>query len=266
METIGYLGPEGSYSELAANTFRPSAKKLAYGSFNLVMRALINGECDVIALPIENSLNGGVNQNIDLLQTTDGVIAFEECTVKIDHRLATLKGAENGGISRIYSHQQALAQCGEYLFEHFPEAELIATPSTAAGLEMLKSNSDACIVGAHTLRAGIVLSDENIADEKCNLTHFLLIKKGVAESNAHSRKIYFSATCRHEPGALFGLLSVIKDGGLNMTKIQSRPIKERPGEYRFFVEVDGDYADRNVKTVLDSVNSAANSFKLLGVY
>lgn len=131
---------------------------------------------------------------------------------------------------------------------------------------MLKSAADACIVGAHTNCSGIELSKENIADEKNNYTHFLLVKKGSAKDVEHCGRVYFSATCKHEAGALFNLLSVIKDGGLNMTKIQSRPIKDRAGEYRFFVEIEGDIADIRVKNVLDAVEDAANSFKLLGAY
>lgn len=266
MEKIGYLGPQDSYSHLAALKFRPEARHLAYGSFPLLMQALVKGECTAIVLPIENSLNGGVSQNMDLLQCTQGVIAFERCAVKIDHRLATLKGADLRGISHIYSHQQALEQCGEYLFENFPNAKLIATPSTAASLELLQTGTQACIVGAHVKRAGIELSPRNIADEKNNITEFLLIKKGTAESLPHSEKIYFCAACRHEAGALYNLLFHLKEGGLNMTKIQSRPVKESFGEYRFFVEVDGNLNDSRVKSVLEEVERAANSFKILGAY
>lgn len=266
MESVGYLGPEGSYSYLACKNLRPDGEYKAYSSFNAVMRALLSDECDSIVLPIENSLNGGINQNIDLLQYTQGVYAFEECTVHIDHRLATLAGADLKNITRIYSHQQALEQCGEYLNENFPSTRLISAPSTAASLEMLKSNTDACIVGAHTLVEGVKLSEHNIADEKSNITHFLLIKKGEPNELARTQKIYFCATCTHKAGALYDLLGVIKDGNLNMTKIQSRPIKEKPGEYRFFVEVEGDYSCERVRAVLEKVKLSSNSFKLLGAY
>ena len=131
---------------------------------------------------------------------------------------------------------------------------------------MLKSAADACIVGAHTDCQNVVLSKENIADEKNNLTHFLLIKRGAAADLSASRRVYFSATCNHAAGALVGLLSVIKNGGLNMTKIQSRPIKDKAGEYRFFVEVEGDISDLHIKNVLAEIKNAANSFKILGAY
>lgn len=266
MEVIGYLGPDGSYSRLAAEAFRPDAEMRAYASFRLCLGALLSGECDVIALPIENSLNGGVSQNLDILQSTDGVIAFEERIIEIDHRLAMFDGADESKITRIFSHPQALEQCGGYLAKTFPEAELISSPSTAASLGMLEKQTDACIVGAHVKRDGIKLSEGNIADEKRNLTHFLLVKRGSAENMGHCKKIYFCATCRHEPGALLKLLSPLSDGGVNMTKIESRPIKDRLGEYRFFVEIEGDYASAEVKRILDGVKSTANYFKILGLY
>lgn len=266
MKRVGYLGPEGSYSFLAAERLCPEAEKAAYGNFRLVMQALVSGECDGVVAPIENSLNGGVLQNIDLLQSTEGVAAVRQCTVAIDHRLATLEGADPAGIRRIYSHQQALAQCGEFLAAHFPAAQQIATPSTAAGLDMLKRADEACVVGAHTVRAGVVLSPTNIADEKRNFTHFLLVVRGAVGEERHTDKIYFSVTCRHEPGALLELLRRIADGGLNMTKIESRPIKDRPGEYRFFIETEGDYASASVRQTLRTVREGAYSFKLLGAY
>ena len=150
-----YLGPEDSYSYLAAQKMTPSHVLKAYDSFPLIFRALTSGEADCAVIPIENSLNGEVTQNIDLLQASDAIVAVEECAVEIEHRLATLGKPER--IKRVYSHRQALDQCAEYLFAHFPKAKLIAVPSTSASLEMIKTNEDAGIVGAHVRRVGVIL-------------------------------------------------------------------------------------------------------------
>lgn len=266
MRKCAYLGPCGSYSHLAAMKMRPESELLEFGNFHAVMNAVEAGECDCAVIPIENTLNGGVLQNIDLLQTAEGIVAVEEMTLPLDHRLAVLKGAEYSGILRIYSHEQPLAQCSEYLAKHFPQAGLIATSSTAASLDMVKTFSDAAIVGAHVKREGIELSAENISDGKNNFTHFLLIKRGVIDERTHSSKIYFSVTCTHSSGALLDILEPMRAGGLNMTKIQSRPIKDRAGEYRFFIEAEGDFAESSVRRVLDGVKNSAKSFKLLGAY
>lgn len=266
MENIGYLGPEGSYSSIAAAQMKPDAKLCAYQSFPKVFLSLISKQTDAIVVPIENTLNGGVLQNIDLLQSTDGIYATEECVIKIDHRLAFLKGADKSRIKRIYSHSQALEQCAKYLSENFPSATLVPTESTAASLEKIQTEEDAGIVGSHTKKEGIVLSESNIADEDSNFTHFLLIRRAKISDNAHSRKIYFSVTCANRSGALIELLACVSKYGLNMTRIESRPIKNAPDEYRFFLEIEGDYSDRNVKNALSEIENAANSFKLLGCY
>ncbi|MDE7083170.1 MAG: hypothetical protein K2O89_05655 [Clostridia bacterium] len=266
MERCAFLGPCGSYSHLAAIKMRPKSELLPCGNFHAVMSAVVTGECDFAVIPIENTLNGGVLQNIDLLQSVEGVVAVEEMTLPLDHRLATLNGAKYSGISRIYSHEQPLAQCRDYLLENFPDAQLMATSSTAASLDMVKTFSDAAIVGAHVKREGIVLSNENIADGKNNFTHFLLVRRGCIEENKQSSKIYFSVTCAHRSGALLDILEPMRAGGLNMTKIQSRPIKDRAGEYRFFIEAEGDYSKISVRKVLEGVKNSAKSYKLLGAY
>ncbi|MCM1438176.1 MAG: ACT domain-containing protein [Roseburia sp.] len=263
---IGYLGPQGTYSEIAAESLCAGAKKVAYPSFFTLFSALVSGETDFIAVPIENTLNGAVTQNLDLLQETDGVYACAACALEIDHRLVTLKGADNREIKRIYSHAQALGQCAKYLAANFPKVRLIETPSTAECVKRIKSGADAGIAGAHLKREGLKLSEYNISDEKKNYTQFLLVKRGAPAGGERSDRVFFSVTCPHRAGALVELLSVLKEGGINMTEIESRPIKDKTGEFRFFMEVEGDYSDDGFKKSLAKLKSAANSFKLLGCY
>lgn len=266
MQTIGYLGPEGSYSHLAAHRMCLEAKLCAYTGFPQVFQSLVSGSSDAIAVPIENTLNGGVLQNLDLLQSTEGVYAARKLSVKIDHRLATLKGADADKIKRIYSHSQALEQCSGYLAKRFPDARLFPVQSTSASLDMIKTEEDAGIAGAHNVREGLVLSDENIADADNNFTHFLLIKRGEVPPQTKSGHIFFCVTLDNRSGTLFSLLQVVSAHALNMTKIESRPIKNAPDEYRFFIEVEGDYSADAVKNALEAIKKASNSFKLLGCY
>lgn len=263
---VGYLGPEGSYTHLAALRMRPNADHMPYSGFSALISSLVSGETGGIIVPIENALNGGVVQVMDLLQSNDGLVAVEESRLKIDHRLITSVGADLRGIKRIYSHEQALKQCAKYLAENFPCAEQIPVSSTTAGLDMILSPSDAGIAGAHTHRAGLAVSSENIADEKNNFTYFLYVIKGEIPENTHSRRVYFSVTCKNVPGALLRILGPVSHRGLNMTKIESRPIKNRDEEYRFFIETDGDYASDNVKGALEEIKAESNSFRLLGCY
>lgn len=262
MLKVAYLGPQGSYSQLAAQRLCPEASAFPCASFQAALNAVLCGTAYAAVLPAENSLNGCVTQVIDLLQATDGVYASKSCILEIDHRLITLEGA--GNITKIYSHRQALEQCAGYLAENYPEAKLIAVSSTSAGLEMLKDKTCACIAGAHAAPQGMCVSPCNIADERTNFTQFLMIVKGEIPQSAHGERVFFSATCRHEAGALLRLLAPLEK--LNLTRIESRPIKDRPGEYRFFMEVSADYGAEETSAALEKVRAAANSLKILGCY
>lgn len=263
---VGYLGPVGSYSHLAALNMCGGAQLVAHHSFQGVISALLEGSEDAAVLPIENTINGGVLQNMDLLARHEELSAVAEYTLCIDHRLITLACADFKKITRIFSHGQALDQCAVYLRSHYPHAELVPVSSTAAGVECIQLPTDAAIAGAHNIREGLTASTFRISDEPNNFTHFLLVVKGGFPTGFRSRKLYFSLTCRHEPGALMRLLEIIYRFEVNMTKIESRPIKDRPGEYRFFIEVEADYSQPSAQSLISSLKGAASSFRLIGCY
>ncbi len=265
MEKVAYLGPSGSYSHVAAKKLREGANLIPFTNFYAIMRALDGGEVDYAVCPVQNSLNGAISQNLDLLQAHN-CVAIKEYTLKIEHRLATIKGADKNAINRIYSHSQALEQCAKFLADNYPNAKLVAVSSTSQGANMVKLATDAAIASADCGVEGLEFSKESIADQNDNFTHFLLIKRGLIEHSTRSSKIYFSATCPHRPGALVEMLSILAKNNINMSKIESRPIKDKLGEFRFFIEIEGDYALDTVKSVLNSLKSFASSFKLLGVY
>ena len=263
---VSCLGPEGSYTCLAARIMCEKAELVLCHTFVQVVQAVLSGETEAAVLPIENTINGGVLQNMDLLESNPSLCAVEEYTLRIDHRLITLAGADKSKINRIYSHRQALDQCAGFLHENYPDAELIAENSTAASISSIKLATDAAIAGAQCERAGLDVSAECISDEKNNFTHFLLVVKGALPDDFTSRKIYFSLTCNHRPGELLKILEIINSFDLNMTKIESRPIKDRPGEYRFFIEVEGDYSKPDVKKALEKLKESTHSFTLIGAY
>lgn len=264
---ISCLGPEGSYSFLAARAMRPDDEIILCETFPVAAQTIESGGADGVVLPIENSIQGAVLQNLDVIEKFPDLYAIEEHILKIDHRLATKAGAKKEDIKTIYSHSQALSQCGEYLLKNFPSVRQIPTNSTAESLNKITDFSSAGIVGAHMKREGIVLSEENIADEKENFTHFLLFVKGENNFREHTSKIFFCATTfKDEPGTLLKLLQVMYIYDLNMTKIESRPIKNRLGEYRFFIEFQGDRADWKVRKALDDIKEHCLSFQLIGMY
>jgi chorismate mutase/prephenate dehydratase len=176
-----------------------------------------------------------------------------------------MPNAKLNEIKRVYSHPQALGQCARFLDRELTFATQIATRSTADSLKEIKSVYDAGIVGSHCDVGELVKTDYCISDLQTNYTQFLLLERVELAEPVHSNKVYFTAACRHEPGALWKLLSVLNEFNLNMTKIGSRPIKEQAWEYRFFIELEADFASLNVQKAIVEIKKMAD-FKLLGVY
>ncbi len=262
---VSCLGPEGSYSELAAKKFFDGNSEILLArNFSDVVEKLVCGEADTAVIPIENSIRGGVLQNLDLLERCD-VFAVEESVLPIDHRLAMKKGVSFSDIKRIYSHEQAIGQCLGFLNRCLPRAQCIFTASTAESLKKIDSES-AGIVGAHVKAGGIVLSRENIADEKKNYTRFLRLVRGCEQPKAHSKMIFLCAVCEHQPGSLLHLLQIFARYGRNLTRIESRPMKGVFGEYRFFIELEGDILDAEIQEMLEAARSDCRQFRVLGAY
>lgn len=279
---IAFLGPEGSYSNLAAKSFLQTESTYAKSAFEWdecvpfrnfpeVLAAVETGRVDAAAVPIENSLQGGVLQNLDLLQEFKDLYAVKQLILRVDHRLIYKKGVKFSEIGRVYSHRQALDQCAAFLSKEMPFASLRETESTGFGLTRAmedESGKSAAIAGAHTenLRAGFVMSEQSVSDEQNNFTQFLLIKKGEAVLPKTSERIFFSAVCPHQPGSLLELLRVIAKYGVNMTKIESRPVKDKVGDYRFFIEADANVADAQTQQMLAEIKASTLECKLLGAY
>lgn len=279
---IAFLGPEGSYSHLAAKEFLKTEKSafttgqgwdecIPFRNFAEVIGAVVNGRADAAAVPVENTLQGGVLQILDLLQSEENLFAVKQIIIRLDHRLIYKKGVKLSEIGRVYSHRQALDQCSKFLAEKIPFAALRETESTAFGISRAMEDDtckSAAIGGAHTenLRGGFVMSEESISDEKNNFTHFLLVKKGEETLPKTSERVFFSVVGPHRPGGLLELLDIIAKHNINMTKIESRPVKNRPGEYRFFIEADCDVGAKEVEEMLNTIREKMLECKLLGAY
>ena len=263
---VSYLGPEGSYSSLAAGELVPGARGIPCGSFYAAAEMLEKGEADCAVLPVENTLQGAVTQNLDLLYASRDLYAVREYILRIEHRLIAKTGTGLSDVRRIFSHEQAILQCGKFITKNLPDAKIVYTDSTMQSVYRIGEEGDAGIVGSHVRAEGLAFIGGNIADEPKNFTHFLLIKKGRESLPERSNLIYFAATCPHEPGALLKMLQILAVYDLNMTKIESRPIKNSPGEYNFFIEFAGDIADKNVQAALTRLTEYTKNFKLLGCY
>lgn len=262
---VSCLGPEGSFSECAARDMCEGYEIVLCPGFAQAVAMVTEGVCDYAVLPVENSLNGGVRPVLDLLASRD-VYGEAEYVLPIDHRLALLDGVREEDIEVVYSHEQALGQCAEYLRAHFPNASYVGTSSTSESLNRLGAHA-AGIVGAHVKREGVTLSPENIADNKQNFTRFMRIRRASDRlPPQRSAMVFVCAVCMHKPGSLLGFLKIFQRYSLNLTRIESRPVKEEFGEYRFFIEFAGDLTSDRVRRALDEAKAYCSQFKLLGAY
>ena len=265
---IVFQGTEGAYSQLAMKEyFGNDTDSRHVETWRDAMEAIKTGEADYAVLPIENSSAGIVSENYDLLVEYDNCIVGEQI-IKIDHALLALNGATKEDITDIYSHPQALMQCGKYLDSH-REWEKHSYRNTA--MASLKVKEDGlrhkAAIGSK-LNAdiyGLQVLEEAIQDNKNNFTRFIIVTgKKVFEKNAN--KISISFEIPHESGSLYHKLSHFIYNGINMNKIESRPVPDKTWEYRFFVDFDGNLKDAAVQNALRGLKEETIRLKILGNY
>ena len=264
---VSCLGPKESYSALAVERLCEDAERLYCSSFSATLNLLTEGIVDAAVLPVENWIMGSVVQNLDLISNAEHVMGVGEYVMPVEHRLVTKGKIPYSNIQKVCSHVQAISQCSEFIGKHFPFAKLVYTYSTAESLSMLDGRT-AGIVGAHAKEGadGLVFSEENIADSKENFTRFLLFKRGNIPPE-HSEYVYFSAVCKREKsGELCRILEIFSRRSINVTRVESRPVRDIFGNYRFFIEFAGDIGSENVKSALKETEAIAEDFKLLGAY
>ncbi len=265
---VVYQGVEGAYSHAAAlQFFGDRALYENVKTWDDAMKALCAGTADYAVLPIENSSSGSVTQVYDLLVKYDNYIVGETY-VKVDHVLLGLPEAELSGVRIIYSHPQGLMQCSRYLDEH-REWERHSTSNTALSAKQVKEEGDpSCAAIASEMAGklyGLKVLDKNVMNSRGNTTRFLVVSSRKFYEKA-ANKISVCFETRHENGALYYMLSHLTYNGLNMLKLESRPILGRPWEFRFFLDFEGNLGEAGVKNALRGILEEANYFRVLGNY
>ena len=266
--TVVFQGVEGAYSHAASMAyFGDLATYFHVPNFEEVMKAVANKEADFGVLPLENSSAGQVGDVYDLLTRYDNTIVGEYY-LPVRHCLLGLKGADIDKIQTVYSHPQGLAQCKEYLEEHRSWKQT-AVSNTAAAAKKVSEEKDRTHAAIASRDAGefynLKVLAENICKNDSNVTRFIILaKKPVYENNSSKISVCFEA--RHESGTLYNVLSHMIYNGLNMTKIESRPIPGKTWEYRFFVDFEGNLRDSAVKNALRGMEAETSYLKILGNY
>ena len=235
--------------------------------FRDAMEEVAAGRADYAVLPIENSTAGIVADIYDLLTEYNLFIVGEQ-VLKVEHVLLGMPEAELSDLSCVYSHPQGLAQCKEYLETH-RNWKQAAVSNTAAAAKKVSEEQDKTHAAIASRDAGelynLKVLAENICKNDSNVTRFIILaKKPVYENNSSRISVCFEA--RHESGTLYNVLSHMIYNGLNMTKIESRPIVGKTWEYRFFVDFEGNLRDSAVKNALRGMEAETSYLKILGNY
>jgi chorismate mutase / prephenate dehydratase len=263
---VAYLGPEGTYSHQAAlEFFGPEAEYRPLPTIKEVFEWVESGPGRLGLVPAENSTEGGVGQTLDLLLETEARIRGEYF-IEVRHALLA-STREPDSLTRIYSHPQALGQCRGWLAKNVPGAALVETSSTAEAAARAAREEGAGAVGSEILAGlkGLNIIDRDIQDQETNLTRFLILGQEEQAPTGHDRTSLLIKT-RHVPGSLHRCLEPLARAGLNLTRIESRPLKGRPWEYVFFIDVQGHQQDPKVESGLAGLATAAESVKVLGSY
>ncbi|MBN2150661.1 MAG: prephenate dehydratase [Candidatus Lokiarchaeota archaeon] len=271
-EKVGYLGPEGTFCEIAARDFFSEAGNafVPYDSNWQLFRALEAGTIDYGVTPVENSTQGTVTETIDLLLDSPTIKICGEIEVKVHQNLVVNPGAKEKDVEVIFSHPQAIAQTQKFLREHFPDAKVKETFSTSSAVRQAKETGKSCAAIGSELAAkynGMEVIAHAIEDNPNNQTRFIIIGRIQMRPTSRDRtSIIF--TLKHEPGSLFHALEVFSRHSINLTKIESRPARHLPEiwQYNFFTDFEGHADDGRVKAALDELRSHTMFLKILGSY
>jgi prephenate dehydratase len=264
---IAYQGEPGAFSEAASRQVNADADLLPCRSFEDVFAAVDSGRVDYGVLPIENSIGGSIHRNFDLLLEHQLPIVGE-VEVPVVHHLLALPGRTLADVRRIHSHPQALAQCDRFL-RTLTGVEIIATYDTAGSAKMIadqRLDDAAAIASARAAEVfGLEAIRSSIQDYDNNTTRFLVVGR-LPLSDAPPDKTSIVFTLANEPGALFKALAAIALRGIDLTKLESRPIPGRKWEYLFYVDLAAARDDLACARALAHLGEFAPMIRVLGSY
>jgi len=264
---VAYLGPEGSFSHQASfHEFGGSAELVPVGSFGEVFEEVENGRASFGVVPVENSIEGSVGMVLDLLSGSH-LMVEAELYERINHFLLSKTGNIKD-VSVIASHPQPIAQCGKWLSKNLGNRELMETASTAEAARLASRKKNvAAIASEHAASIyKLKVIQKNIEESSLNTTRFFVIGNKTNKPTGDDRtSIVF--TLKDKPGALQkSFFQPFADAKVNLSKIESRPSKERPWEYLFFVDFRGHSEDKIIKALLKKLDKSCIYLKVLGSY
>lgn len=270
---VAYQGTDGAYSHLAAQRHfagRPQGLELrGFATFAEAAEAVEAGEADSALLPIENTTAGSINEVYDLLAERELWLVGEE-VLKVDHCLAALSPVPLGQVRRVLSHPQALAQCSEFL-RGLSHVTVEAYADTAMAARRVRDEQDLSLAAVASEEAarlyGLSILRRGIANQEANYTRFVAVaRQPVRPDPRVPAKTSLAFVTVHEQGALARCLEVLARHGLNLTKLESRPLFDSPWQYRFYLDFEGSTADPEVDRALAELEPLTRHLRVLGSY
>ncbi len=270
---VAFQGELGAFSQVAGSQLAPGFTPKPCPTFQEVFESVANGKCACAVIPIENTLHGSVHENYDHLLKYNLPIEGETF-VRIVHNLIAAPGVKASQIRRVYSHPVALNQC-RHFFDANPRYERTSFYDTAGSVKMLMEQGlkDAGAIASATAADiyGAKLLKKSIEDDRENFTRFFLLRQPTkkkaplpVEGTRYKTSVVF--TVRNIPGALFRALSAFALRDLNLTKIESRPLRGRPWDYLFYVDFNGHTNEPATRNALGHLAELADMWRVLGCY
>ena len=264
---VACQGVEGSNSQIACERLFRLPREHYFSSFDEVFNAIENGLCRYGVLPIENSTAGSVNAVYDLMMRHHFHIV-RSVRVKVDHNLLALPGAKLSGIREIYSHEQALSQCAKFLAS-FPNVNVIPCENTAMAAKLVADSGrdDVAALSTHACERLYHLAclAPSVQDTADNYTRFICITRDL-EIYPGADRTSLMMTLPHEPGALYKVLSRLYALGINLNKLESRPIPERSFEFMFYFDLENPVYDPAFLQLLSELGDISEEYTYLGSY
>ena len=268
-QRIAVLGPEGTFSEAAAIESFPDAKLIYFNYIRDVFSAVATQDCDLAVVPVENSVEGSVSETLDCLLDFP-IFVCKEIILPVEHALFLSKGTALDKVKRIFAHPQAAAQCREFLSANLKDAELVPCASSSSSCDLAsKERGSAAIASLSCGRLyGLSLCFSGMQDSMENRTRFLVLGKELACVGKGSKepKTSIILSLKNVPGSLHKALSYFSEKEIDLTKIESRPVKDDFGSYVFYIDLLGALGDPVVDSALSALEADSKFLKRLGSY
>lgn len=266
--TVACQGVEGAYSQLACEKLFKHPQVMYFKTFESVFSAIENGFCDYAVLPLENSTAGSVKEIYDLMLSHSSFKIVRSTRLKIDHNLVAKKGTKMSDIKEIFSHPQAISQCAKFL-DAMPGVKITACENTAAAAEAVAKSerTDVAAISSYNCVElyGLERLAADIQDRSNNYTRFICISKKL-EIYPGADKTSLMLVLLHRPGALYQILGRFYALGMNLIKLESRPLPDREFEFMFYFDLETSvYSDEFIRLV-DDLDAICEEFQYLGSY